>query len=42
VCGQAGSTFDEDVPGWAALFGPDGEIVTELPDWQAANLILEF
>lgn len=42
VCTQAGATFDEDFPGWAALFGPDGEIVTELPDWRAGTLIVEI
>jgi predicted amidohydrolase len=42
VCTQAGSTFDEDFPGWAALFGTDGEIVSELPDWRAGNLIIEI
>jgi hypothetical protein len=33
--------FDEDFPGWAALFGPDAEIVTELPDWRAVTLVVE-
>lgn len=42
VCTQAGSTFDEDFPGWAGLFGPDGEIVNELPDWRAGTLIIEI
>ena len=42
VCTQAGSTFDEDFPGWAGLFGPDGEIVAELPDWRAGTLIVEI
>jgi predicted amidohydrolase len=42
VCTQAGATFDEDFPGWAALFGPDGEIVAELPDWRAGTLIVEI
>lgn len=42
VCTQAGVTFDEDFPGWAALFGPDGEIVAELPDWRAGTLVVEI
>lgn len=42
VCTQAGATIDEDFPGWAALFGPDGEIVTELSDWRAGTLIIEI
>ena len=42
VCTQAGATVDEDFPGWAALFGPDGEIVDELPDWRAGTLIVEI
>ena len=42
VCTQAGVTFDEDFPGWAALFGPDGEIVAELPDWRAGTLLVEI
>ena len=39
---QAGATVDEDFPGWSALFGPEGEIVAELPDWKAGNLIVEI
>ncbi len=42
VCTQAGSTYDEDFPGWSALFGSDGEIIAELPDWQAGNLTVEI
>ncbi len=42
VVGQAGVTDDEDFPGWAAVFGPDGEIKAELPDWRAANLVVEL
>jgi predicted amidohydrolase len=42
VCTQAGVTFDEDFPGWAALFGPDGEIVAELPDWREGTFIVEI
>jgi predicted amidohydrolase len=42
VCSQAGSTFDEDFPGWSALFGSDGEIVAELPDWRTGSLIVEI
>ena len=42
VCTQAGSTHDEDFPGWAGLFGPNGEIVAELPDWRAGTLVVEI
>ncbi len=42
LCTQAGVTFDEDFPGWAALFGPDGEIVDELPDWRAGTLAVDI
>jgi predicted amidohydrolase len=42
VCTQAGATFDEDFPGWAALFRPDGKIVDELPDWKPGTLIVEI
>lgn len=41
VVTQAGITEDEDFPGWAGLIGPDGELWSELPDWQAAKLIIE-
>ncbi|MDA1278780.1 MAG: carbon-nitrogen hydrolase family protein [Chloroflexi bacterium] len=41
VCTQAGATIDEDFPGWAALFGPDGKIVVELPDWNEGTLLIE-
>jgi len=41
VCTQAGATVDEDFPGWAALIGPDGEIVAELPDWREGKLVIE-
>lgn len=42
VCTQAGATVDEDFPGWAAVLGPDGEIVSELPDWREGNLVIEI
>ena len=42
VSTQAGATIDEDFPGWAALFGPDGEIISELPDWNPGTLIVEI
>jgi predicted amidohydrolase len=42
VCIQGGSTCDEDFPGWAGLFGPDDELVAELPDWRAGTLIVEI
>ena len=40
--GQAGSTVDEDFPGWAGLFDPTGQLVTELPDWHEATLIVDI
>ena len=40
--GQAGSTVDEDFPGWAGLFDPNGRLVTELPDWREATLIVDI
>ena len=39
---QAGATADEDFPGWSALFSPDGEIIAELPNWEAGSLIAEI
>ncbi|MBN4064154.1 carbon-nitrogen hydrolase family protein [Dehalococcoides mccartyi] len=42
VCTQAGATFDEDFPGWSALFGPGGEILAELPDWREAYLVVDL
>lgn len=42
VCTQAGVSFDEDFPGWTALFGPRGEIVAELPDWRAGTLVVDI
>lgn len=41
VVSQAGSTEDEDFPGWAGLIGADGELKSELPDWKVGNLIVE-
>ena len=41
LAGQAGSTDDEDFPGLAALVDPRGEIVAQLPDWQAGNLVVD-
>jgi predicted amidohydrolase len=37
---QAGATDDEDFPGWAALVGPGGEVVTALPDWREGHLVV--
>ncbi len=42
VVTQAGVTEDEDFPGWAAVIGPDGRVKTELPDWHAANLVVDL
>lgn len=39
---QVGATLDEDFPGWSALFDPEGNVVAELPDWRAGNLIVEI
>jgi predicted amidohydrolase len=41
MAGQAGSTDDEDFPGLAALVDPRGEVVAQLPDWQAGNLVVD-
>lgn len=41
VVTQAGSTDDEEFPGWAALIGEDGEIKSELPDWTAGTLVVD-
>jgi predicted amidohydrolase len=41
IASQAGSTDDEDFPGLAALIDPTGEVVTQTPDWQAADLVVE-
>src|SRR5262249_47547774 len=42
IAAQAGSTDDEDFPGLAALIDPRGEVVTQTPDWQAADLVVEI
>jgi predicted amidohydrolase len=41
IATQAGSTVDEDFPGLAALVNPDGEVVAQLPNWSAADLVAE-
>jgi predicted amidohydrolase len=41
LSGQAGSTFDEDFPGLAALVSPDGDVVDRLPDWREGDLAVE-
>ena len=41
IATQAGSTTDEDFPGWAAVIGPNGKITAELPDWRAGTLIAD-
>jgi predicted amidohydrolase len=41
IATQAGSTHDEDFPGGAALVDPAGRVCAELPDWRAANLIVD-
>jgi predicted amidohydrolase len=39
---QAGATDDEDFPGWAALVGPGGDVVTALPDWRQGHLVVRL
>ena len=41
IATQAGATFDEDFPGWAALIGPDGDVVAESADHREALLAVE-
>jgi predicted amidohydrolase len=38
---QAGATIDEDFPGWAALIGPGGAVISALPDWHEGSLVVE-
>lgn len=42
VSTQAGATYDEDFPGWAALIGPGGDIIDELPDWREGSLVVDL
>jgi predicted amidohydrolase len=42
LASQSGATEDEDFPGWGALFGPDGAIRAELPDWREATLLVDI
>ncbi len=42
VSTQAGATDDEDFPGWAALIGPGGRVVADLPDWREGQLVVEL
>jgi predicted amidohydrolase len=39
---QAGSTFDEDFPGIAALVSPAGIVVDRLPDWRPGLLVVDI
>jgi predicted amidohydrolase len=41
VSTQAGATDDEDFPGWAALAGPGGDVVAELPDGREGTLVVD-
>lgn len=41
LAGQAGSTLDEDFPGFAALVNPEGAVVERLPDWREGDLIVD-
>ena len=42
VSTQAGATDDEDFPGWAALVGPDGDVVAELPDGRESTIVVDL
>jgi predicted amidohydrolase len=42
VATQAGRTCDEDFPGGAFLFGPDGRELFGTPDWSAGVVYLEL
>jgi predicted amidohydrolase len=42
LAGQAGSTADEDFPGFAALVRPDGEVTARLPDWRPGVLLVDI
>lgn len=39
---QAGSTYDEDFPGLAALVTPQGEVAHRLPDWRPGTLVVDI
>ncbi len=41
VSTQAGTTHDEDFPGWAALIGPGGNVGSALPDWREGTLVVD-
>ena len=41
LAGQAGSTLDEDFPGFAALVSPNGSVIDRLPDWREGDLIVD-
>ena len=42
LAGQAGSTMDEDFPGFAALVSPDGSVTARLPDWREGTLAVDI
>ena len=42
VSTQAGATDDEDFPGWAALLGADGVVLSELPGWREGSLVVDL
>jgi predicted amidohydrolase len=42
LAGQAGSTADEDFPGFAGLVGPDGNVAARLPDWREGILTVDI
>ncbi len=39
---QAGATRDEDFPGWAGVFAPDGSLLECTRDWRESHLIVEL
>ena len=41
IATQAGSTVDEDFPGLAALVGPNGAVVAQLPDRHPGTLVVD-
>jgi predicted amidohydrolase len=39
---QAGTAFDEDFPGLAALVTPAGNVAARLPDWRPGTLVVDI
>ncbi len=42
IATQAGRTRDEDFPGGGYLFGPDGRLLAETPDWSEGVLDVQL